>query len=191
MASAGMNPKTLQYIMGHSDIGVTLNTYTHIGFEDAADEMSRITKDGGEKTSKPDIDNVRDFADYRDEAFVRGTFVIETKIMKSDSGLEKCFDLQFRYDEYLPAEDKNVDWSCYQYFTWLFKKHGLIVGNTNGEVIIYITHWKCEVKGIPFSMVYDEDYDWVTFSVDEEHIKDIPVIADEIKKLIIAEAAGK
>jgi len=31
----------------------------------------------------------------------------------------------------------------------------------------------------------------VTFSVDEEHIKDIPVIADEIKKLIIAEAAGK
>lgn len=68
MASAGMNPKTLQYIMGHSDIGVTLNTYTHIGFEDAADEMSRITKDGGEKISKPATDNVRDFSDYRDEA---------------------------------------------------------------------------------------------------------------------------
>lgn len=31
MAKSGMNPKTLQYIMGHSDIGVTLNTYTHIG----------------------------------------------------------------------------------------------------------------------------------------------------------------
>lgn len=29
MAKAGMNPKTLQYLMGHSDIGVTLNTYTH------------------------------------------------------------------------------------------------------------------------------------------------------------------
>ena len=76
--------------------------------------------------------------------------MIETKIMKSDSGLENCFDLQFRYDEYLPAEDKNVDWSCYQYFTWLFKKHGLIVGNTNGEVIIYITHWKCEKKGLVY-----------------------------------------
>ena len=24
--------------------------------------------------------------------------------------------------------------------------------------------------------VYDEDYDWVTFSVDEEHIKDISVL---------------
>ena len=30
-AKAGMNPKTLQYLMGHSDIGVTLNTYTHLG----------------------------------------------------------------------------------------------------------------------------------------------------------------
>ncbi len=35
MAKAGMNPKTLQYLMGHSDIGVTLNTYTHFKFEDA------------------------------------------------------------------------------------------------------------------------------------------------------------
>lgn len=42
MAKSGMNPKTLQYIMGHSDISVTLNTYTHIGFEDAKEEMGRI-----------------------------------------------------------------------------------------------------------------------------------------------------
>jgi integrase len=42
MAKSGMNPKTLQYIMGHSDIGVTLNIYTHAGFEDAQEEMERI-----------------------------------------------------------------------------------------------------------------------------------------------------
>ena len=42
MAKSGMNPKTLQYIMGHSDISVTLNTYTHVGFEDAKDEFLRI-----------------------------------------------------------------------------------------------------------------------------------------------------
>ena len=40
MAKSGMNPKTLQYLMGHSDIGVTLNTYTHLGLEDAEDETS-------------------------------------------------------------------------------------------------------------------------------------------------------
>ena len=42
MAKSGMNPKTLQYIMGHSDISVTLNTYTHVNFEDAKDELERI-----------------------------------------------------------------------------------------------------------------------------------------------------
>ena len=42
MAKSGMNPKTLQYIMGHSDISVTLNTYTHIKFEDAKAEFDRV-----------------------------------------------------------------------------------------------------------------------------------------------------
>lgn len=42
MAKSGMNPKTLQYLIGHSDIGVTLNTYTHLGLEDAADELKRM-----------------------------------------------------------------------------------------------------------------------------------------------------
>lgn len=42
MAKSGMNPKTLQYLMGHSDIGVTLNTYTHLGLEDAVDELKWV-----------------------------------------------------------------------------------------------------------------------------------------------------
>lgn len=44
MASARMNPKTLQYLMGHSDIGVTLNTYTHLEYDDVSEEVNRITK---------------------------------------------------------------------------------------------------------------------------------------------------
>ncbi len=42
MAKSGMNPKSLQYIMGHADISVTLNTYTHVNFDDAAEEMRRV-----------------------------------------------------------------------------------------------------------------------------------------------------
>ena len=30
--------------MGHSDIGVTLNTYTHLGLEDVQDELGRIAE---------------------------------------------------------------------------------------------------------------------------------------------------
>ena len=42
MVRSGMNPKTLQYLMGHSDIGVTMNTYTHLGLDDAQNEMVRL-----------------------------------------------------------------------------------------------------------------------------------------------------
>ena len=51
MAKSGMNPKTLQYIMGHSDIGVTLNTYTHVQYEDAKKEMDDICKTKLQKRS--------------------------------------------------------------------------------------------------------------------------------------------
>ena len=43
MAKSGMNPKTLQYIMGHADISVTLNTYTHLQFDDALQEMKKLS----------------------------------------------------------------------------------------------------------------------------------------------------
>ena len=42
MAKSGMNPKTLQYLMGHSDLSVTMNVYTHIGFDDAEEELKRM-----------------------------------------------------------------------------------------------------------------------------------------------------
>lgn len=46
MAKAGMNPKVLQYLMGHSDISVTLNTYTHLKFDDAKEEIDKLLKMG-------------------------------------------------------------------------------------------------------------------------------------------------
>lgn len=42
MAKSGMNPKVLQEIMGHSDISVTLDTYTHLNFDDIKQEMKNI-----------------------------------------------------------------------------------------------------------------------------------------------------
>lgn len=51
MAKSGMNPKTLQYIMGNSEIGVTLNTYTHLGYEDAEEEMQKIVDVASKKST--------------------------------------------------------------------------------------------------------------------------------------------
>ena len=45
MANSGMNPKILQYLMGHADISVTLNTYTHVKLEDALSEIEKVKKE--------------------------------------------------------------------------------------------------------------------------------------------------
>jgi len=42
MADAGMDLKSLQYLMGHSDVSVTLNVYTHSSYEKAEESMARI-----------------------------------------------------------------------------------------------------------------------------------------------------
>ena len=41
-AKAGINPKTLEYLMEHSDISVTMHVYTHLSFDDSKDEMVRL-----------------------------------------------------------------------------------------------------------------------------------------------------
>lgn len=51
MAKSGMNPKTLQYIMGHSDISVTLNTYTHLNYDDAEEEMQKVVDIASKKST--------------------------------------------------------------------------------------------------------------------------------------------
>ena len=42
MANAGMDIKTLQYVVEHSDVGVTLNVYTHASYDRAAEQMAKI-----------------------------------------------------------------------------------------------------------------------------------------------------
>ena len=42
MAHAGMDIKSLQYLMGHSDAGVTMNVYTHATYDHAEATMQKI-----------------------------------------------------------------------------------------------------------------------------------------------------
>ena len=42
ITKSDMNPKTLQYLMGHSDIVVTFNVYTRIGLDDATEELRKL-----------------------------------------------------------------------------------------------------------------------------------------------------
>lgn len=42
MANAGMEVKSLQYIMGHANSNMTLDVYSHINYETARASMQRI-----------------------------------------------------------------------------------------------------------------------------------------------------
>jgi len=42
MANLGMDVKTLQYLMGHSNISITLDVYTHANYERVAQQMKKI-----------------------------------------------------------------------------------------------------------------------------------------------------
>lgn len=42
LANAGMNPKALQYVMGHSNITITLNLYAHDSLETVKSELQRF-----------------------------------------------------------------------------------------------------------------------------------------------------
>ena len=42
LANAGMNPKALQYIMGHANITMTLNYYAYATCDSAKAEMERL-----------------------------------------------------------------------------------------------------------------------------------------------------
>lgn len=66
MAKSGISPKTLQYLMGHSDISVTLNAYTHVSFEDAEKEVEKMKE--SLKLAKEELDmdsNVIDMKQFK------------------------------------------------------------------------------------------------------------------------------
>ena len=52
LAHAGMDIKNLQYLMGHSDAGVTLNVYTHASYAHAEQSMQKILKFEPQKEQK-------------------------------------------------------------------------------------------------------------------------------------------
>lgn len=57
MANSGMDVKMLQYLMGHSDVGVTLNVYSHSTYERAAEQLARVVqfRKSGQQEQQPKV----------------------------------------------------------------------------------------------------------------------------------------
>ena len=119
--------------------------------------------------------------------------MIEIQYTKSKSGYDNCFDILFNLKEYIPKvffeQHENGDGAELYFFISLLHKFGMFdCKKEHYHQIIWSTHYDCIYSGIPFTMIYDEDYDIVSFSVDPENMQHKTMIAERIQQLVKAES---
>lgn len=119
--------------------------------------------------------------------------MVEIKYTKSESGYTNCFDITFYLKDYIPnvffEQHENWDGVELHFFISLLYKFGMFdCKKEHCHRLIWSTAFDCEYNGIPFVMMYDEDYDIVSFSVLPEYIQHMTEIAERIKQLIEEES---
>ena len=119
--------------------------------------------------------------------------MIEIQYTKSKSGYDNCFDILFNLKEYIPKvffeQHENGDGAELYFFISLLHKFGMFdCKKEHYHQIIWSTHYDCIYSGIPFTMIYDEDYDTVSFSVNPENMQHKTMIAERIQQLVKAES---
>lgn len=86
MAKSGMNPKTLQYLMGHSGISVTMNVYTHISFDDAEEELRRMEEF---RKAQAEVDKRKEAQAVSQKMF-KVVWGVKTGVKKMSHFVEEC-----------------------------------------------------------------------------------------------------
>ena len=115
--------------------------------------------------------------------------MIEIQYTKSESGYDNCFDILFDLKEYIPKEffeqHENGDGAELYFFISLLYKFGMFdCKKEHYHHLVWSTHYDCIYNGIPFTMVYDEDYDIVSFAVAPENMQHKTMIAERIQQLV-------
>lgn len=115
--------------------------------------------------------------------------MIEIKYRKSNNGDDNFFDL-YNIQEYLPVSSFELlkDDLELKFYLSLFKKFN-IIEKTQGITFWWNTHFHCKYNNYEFTMIYDNDYGFVSFCVKKDFIKNRETIAEAIKSLV--EQEGK
>lgn len=118
--------------------------------------------------------------------------LIQINYLKSEAGYDNCFDLSFPLKEYIPSfffEENEGGYAAELYFyIALFHKFGILDHDEKHiHTDIWSVRYNCSYNAIWFDMVFDEDYDFVTFAVNPKKIEHIPMIAEHIKHLVETE----
>lgn len=111
--------------------------------------------------------------------------MIEIKYSKSTAGIDNFFDFN-NVHEYIPMSlsELRADGSILKFYLSLFKRFDIIDKNAAGISFWWNTRFPCKYYDIEFEIVYDNDWDIVSFCVNGEYIKDRETIAEALKALI-------
>lgn len=115
--------------------------------------------------------------------------MIEIQYTKSESGYDNCFDILFDLKEYIPQvffdQHENGDGAELYFFISLLHKFGMFdCKKEHYHQLIWCTLYDCIYSGIPFTMIYDENYDQVSFSIAPENMQHKSMIAERIQQLV-------
>lgn len=115
--------------------------------------------------------------------------MIEIRYIKSEAGYDNCFDIVFNLKKYIPnvffEQHENGDGAELYFFISLLHKFGMFdCKKEHYHLLICDTYYDCTYNGIPFTMIYDEDYDMVSFSVAPENMQYKTMLAERIQQLV-------
>ena len=115
--------------------------------------------------------------------------MIKIQYLQSKAIYNNCFDLLFNLKEYIPnvffEQHENGVGAELDFFISLLHKFGMFdCKKEHYHTVIWSTHYDCVYKNIPFTMIYDKDYDIVSFAVIPKDIQHMVTIAERIKQLV-------
>ncbi|MBO4493738.1 MAG: hypothetical protein J5724_05055 [Ruminococcus sp.] len=109
--------------------------------------------------------------------------MIRINYKRSATGHDNCFDFNFNEKELIPSVyyEKGERGAVLRFFIRLLGKAGML--SENAKEIIWSIHYPCHFGDIPFTMIYDIDYDTVSFAVDTEYCEYKEIIAEKLRSL--------
>ena len=116
--------------------------------------------------------------------------MIQIQYTESKAGLPNCFAFLFPTKDDIPqgygkiSEDSTS--AELSYYLDLMNRCGVVdISLESGYSLIWAKHYDCVYKGyIPFTMLYDEDYDTVSFAVDEKYMNHRAELAEAIRSFM-------
>lgn len=108
----------------------------------------------------------------------------------SKAGLPNCFSFLIPERNYTSQDyDRNSEGSTsteLQYFIDLLDCSDMVdISPKSGYNLIWEKRYDCVYNGhVPFTMVYDEDYDTISFTIDDNYMDRRTELAEAIQSLI-------